>query len=58
MLWRDNATRNQGAQEPGISVLSLVARFLLLRQELLGAILGESEASLVTGIEERKLEEP
>lgn len=29
----------------------------LLRQELLGAILGESEASLVRGIAECKLEE-
>lgn len=46
---RGSATRNQGAHEPGLSVLSLVAQCLLLRQLLLGAILGESEARLVLG---------
>lgn len=48
--------RNQGAHETGIPVLSLVAQ-CLLRQELLGAILGEHETRLVTGIAEHKLEE-
>lgn len=57
VLRRDSATRNQGAHEPGIPVLSLVAQCLPLRQELLGAILGENEARLLTGIAERKLEE-
>lgn len=47
MLRNDNTTRNREAHEPGIPVPLLVDQCLLLRQELLGAILGESEASLV-----------